>query len=180
MAELTAANPSGDPWRHDRLAALPYLDAVWKETMRRYPAAATGTARRLAAPVQLPSDGTVLPANTVIFFPQLPPHHNESTYERPLDFCPSRWGGASDGMARGGHTEKADRAAAEAWIPFAAGPLSCPGQRLAAMEFKATLAVLFGRFHVALAVPAASVLAVDEMTMQPSEVPVVLTPRLRS
>eukprot|EP00168_Porphyra_purpurea_P009064 TRINITY_DN2196_c0_g1_i4.p1 TRINITY_DN2196_c0_g1~~TRINITY_DN2196_c0_g1_i4.p1 ORF type:complete len:605 (+),score=138.59 TRINITY_DN2196_c0_g1_i4:236-1816(+) len=179
VAELIAANPSGDLWRHDRLAALPYLDAVWKETMRRYPAAASGTARRLAAPVKLPSDGAVLPAGTVVFFPQLPLQHNGSTYERPLEFCPSRWTGGMRCAARGGDTKASERAAAEAWLPFATGPLSCPAQRLAAMEFKATLAVLFGRYHLSLAVPAASVTAVDEMTMQPSEVPVVLTPRVR-
>eukprot|EP00170_Pyropia_yezoensis_P005011 contig_20395_g5025 len=92
VAELkTALPPAGQPITAAHLSAMPYLDAVWKESLRLFPPAPNGTIRKLEADLRLPSNGNVIPAGTVLFIPVLPVHRNPTAYPSASAFDPARW-----------------------------------------------------------------------------------------
>lgn len=98
----------GSPIIAAHLAAMPYADAVWKESLRLYAPAANGTIRRLDADLRLPSSGIVIPAGTVIHLPVLPVHRSQAAY--PSAAALVRWlpstarggGGSPDRRPAGG------------------------------------------------------------------------------
>ena len=154
------------------LPNLPYLDAVWKETMRLFPIAALGTMRQLTGDTKLPS-GAVLPAGTLITMPIITSHHNPEVFPRPAEFLPDRWlpAGLGDG------SPPPPRAA---WIPFQVGPRSCSGQLVAVTQFKAGLVSLLRayRFKVAPPLPGGEgVWDASVMTLRPVNLRVIVQHR---
>ncbi|KAK1869745.1 hypothetical protein I4F81_012211 [Pyropia yezoensis] len=181
------------------ITSLPYLHAVWKETLRLYPPAASGVSRRLAADVVLPSSGAVLPAGTSIKMPHHMAFRSPDNYPHPDAFDPDRWapppppppsppagcrhrrGGERDktgGGGGGGGGGAAPSVGEQAWRPFGMGPGSCMGRDLAEVEWKAAVAGLVSKYEVALAGPASGVKAVDAVTLQPSQMLVRLRRRV--
>lgn len=167
------------------LTALPYLHAVWRETLRLYPPAASGGSRRLVTDVVLPSSGAVLPAGTAIKMPHHVALHSPDNYARPDAFEPDRWappagragrppadGGGGSG---GGGGEKP--LGEQAWRPFGLGPLSCIGRRLAEVQWKATVAALVAKYELRLDGDAAAVEPVDALSLKPSRLRVRLRRR---
>lgn len=130
-AELAAVLGDRPPMPADE---LPYLDAVLQEALRLYPPArhidrCPRTDARVA--------GSEVRAGTNLIVSPLVTHRDPRLYERPSDFVPERWLGASgEGRARG------------AYIPFGAGPHTCIGEPLARLVMRVTLATIGRRWRL--------------------------------
>jgi len=168
LAELESAlPPPGTPLTSAHLAALPYTDAVWKESLRLFPPAPLGSVRRLAADLRLPSDGSIIPAGTSVHMPVLPVHRNGAAYPSPDKFDPSRWLPPT-APGGGGHSAADQRTARAHFMVFSWGPRSCPGQNMAAVEAKAVLATLLRRFRLERVGKSADVVLDNSVTLRPA------------
>ncbi|GAB0493461.1 hypothetical protein MMPV_004743 [Pyropia vietnamensis] len=160
---------------------LPYLNAVWKETLRLYPPAASGVSRRLATDVTLPSCGAVLPAGTSIKMPHHMTFRSAEYFPHPETFDPDRWmptpasaGNSRPGRGAGGAAKSLGE---QALRPFGMGPGVCMGRDLAQVEWKAAISALVTKYELSLAGPASGVKEVDAVTLQPSQMLVRLRRR---
>ncbi|GMT35351.1 hypothetical protein PFISCL1PPCAC_26648, partial [Pristionchus fissidentatus] len=112
----------------DDIKHMPYLDMCIKETLRIY-AVAPFTERLVEGDFNL--DGYTIPDGSEIFLSPMLLHHNETVFKDSWAFDPERFG------------PKATHAAFD-YVPFAAGPRNCIGQKFAMKEVK-TVAVWFLR-----------------------------------
>jgi len=175
VSELEAALPApGTPLTSVHLAALPYTDAVWKESLRLFPPAPLGTVRKLDADLRLPSDGSIIPAGTTVNLPVFPVHRNGAAYPQPATFDPARWLPATAPGAGGRHSPADRRTARAHFMPFSSGPRACPGQNMAAVEAKAVLATLFRRFRFERVGASAEVVLDNAISLRPSGLRVTL------
>ncbi|XP_071498886.1 cytochrome P450 4V2-like [Diadema antillarum] len=125
----------GDSDRHvttDDLAKLSYLTCVVKESLRVLPPV-PGMSRTLDSDIVL--DGKVVPKGTSISFAIYALHRDPEQFPDPEIFDPDRF-----------LPENSSKRHPYAYIPFAAGPRNCIGQRYAMMETKVTLVNLLRRF----------------------------------
>lgn len=187
----TEADPPPPPIQVPTLTALPYLHAVWRETLRLYPPAASGGSRRLVSDVVLPSSGAVLPAGTAIKMPHHVALHSPENYPRPDAFEPDRWlaaapaateqgnrsrgGGGGGGGCDGGSGAK--DVGEQAWRPFGLGPLSCIGRRLAEVQWKGAVAAVVTQYELRLDADAPTVEPLDALSLKPSHMRVRLRRR---
>jgi cytochrome P450 len=128
LAELEPLGPDADPAGY---AALPYLDAVAKETLRLWPAV-SDINRILAQPMTL--GGWELPAGTTVAAATAILHYDETLYPEPETFRPERF------LER--------RFAGHEYMPFGGGERMCPGAQFSLFEMKIVLGTLLthGRF----------------------------------
>ncbi len=133
LDELAPLGPDADPldW-----AALPYLDAFVKETLRLFPRA-TEVYRTLAQPMQL--GRYELPAGTHLAAALAILHYQPDLYPDPEAFRPERF------LER--------RFALYEYLPFGGGERMCPGWHLAVFELKIVLATLLTRWRYTLLDP---------------------------
>jgi cytochrome P450 len=96
---------------------LPYLKAVFDESMRLYPPAPTGLPRTLQETTVI--DGVVLPAGVNVSVANYVSNHSETNYKDPDQFVPERWLGAEEYAG--------DKL--ETFHPFSLGPRNCIGRR---------------------------------------------------
>lgn len=137
-AELDAIAGDGDlSW--DRIAAMPYLDAVVRESLRLWPPGPFG-GRRTTEPVQL--DGKEVPAGTQILYSPYLTHRLPELWPQAETFLPERWIGGSPE-----HHEPAPYA----YVPFGAGARQCIGFQMATMNVKVAVARLVQRADLRLA-----------------------------
>lgn len=101
-------------------AALPYLQACIRETMRLYPPVAVGVPRVIPAGGR-EIMGRWLPAGTRASVHHYAASRSAANFRHPDSFIPERW------MA-GGTGEYADDAR-DATAPFSVGPRNCIGQK---------------------------------------------------
>ncbi|KAK6150505.1 hypothetical protein DH2020_015437 [Rehmannia glutinosa] len=123
------------------LAALPYLQAVVKETLRVHPPGPLLSWARLStSDVQL-SNGMVVPAATTAMVNMWAITHDSAVWSDPLEFKPERFlaalGGA-DVDVRGGDLRLA---------PFGAGRRVCPGKNLGMATVALWVAKLVRQFE---------------------------------
>lgn len=119
------------------LPALPYTDAVVKETLRLYPAAYV-TSREPQEDVRVGAFG-VARGRTILISPYVT-HRDARWFDAPDAFKPERWLG---------DLEK--RLPKFAYYPFGGGPRVCIGNAFALMEARLLLAALAQRWRLALA-----------------------------
>ncbi|TFK24880.1 high nitrogen upregulated cytochrome P450 monooxygenase 2 [Coprinopsis marcescibilis] len=140
--EVARLDPSLSP---DKLAQVPYLNAVVNETLRLHPPVASSVQR---AP-KIGSGGKMLGS---MFLPEgtcvtLPPYvyHRDPRYfsPNPDTFWPERWLKNADESDEESVLERA------AFIPFAAGPANCAGKPLAMMELRYVTALLLRNLDIA-------------------------------
>jgi cytochrome P450 len=124
-AELDGLEPEAEPGDY---AALPYLDAVVRETLRLWPAVADIN-RVLAQPMEL--GGYTLPPGTVVAGATAILHYDPDLFPDPERFDPERF------MNR--------KFAAWEYTPFGGGERMCPGAQFSAFELKIILATLLRR-----------------------------------
>ena len=119
-----------------QLEAMPYLDAVLRETMRIHPPFWV-TSRR---PVQDDFFGSYrVEKDTVVLLPQIIMHRHPRWWENPNAFLPERFlNGALDQVDPG------------LYFPFSQGPRKCSGYRFAELEAKTAFATLLPHFSFTL------------------------------
>jgi cytochrome P450 len=149
-AELDAVLGGRTPTPED-YRALPFTEAVIKESLRLFPPAFT-VMRHCKAdvtlggfPVKKGMDVSLVPYAT---------HRDARFFPEPLRFDPERFLGERE--------KTIDR---YAWIPFGGGPRVCVGNAFAMMETTLVLATIASRFRLTLAdgVPA----AIPGVTLRP-------------
>lgn len=121
----------------EHMRALPYTEAIIKETMRLSPPAWI-IGREALEDVQI--GPWTIPAGAQIVTSQWIMHRDPRYFEDPLTFRPERW--------LGGQLE--DRLPRFAYFPFGGGPRICIGNHFAMMESMLALAVLCQRWRFEL------------------------------
>ena len=122
---LTELDQAGWPTDPETIAALPYLDAVYRETLRISPILPEVT-RRLRRPLELL--GYRLPAGVGVATLASLVHMNEELYPDPRSFRPERF------------LERSY--SAFEFVPYGGGPHRCSGAAFAMYEMKIVLATL--------------------------------------
>ncbi len=117
---------------------LPYLQAVFRETLRLEPPAYVMRAREAREDCVL--GGYLIPKGTLTYVGMRVLHHKDRHCERAGEFRPERWLDDSGpcGPPRPEH----------ACIPFGEGPHSCSGSDLAAMLFVFAVAAVTQRLRL--------------------------------
>lgn len=153
---------AGDAFDAAAVNALPYLDAILKETMRRRPVIA-GIGRILTEDHRL-GDRTI-PRGTLVSPSIYLAHHEPETWPEPRRFDPTRFLGP-------------EAPSPYAYLPFGGGARRCIGLAFAHYEMRIVLATVLSRFRVHRV---RGVLTLPErrgVTLAPSEgMPVILERR---
>lgn len=150
-AELDAVLGGRTPAFSD-LAALPYADAVIKESMRLYPPA-WSLARTVIADLDL--GGYRIPAGANVVMSQWIMHRDARYFSEPDKFNPERW-----------LENNARKLPRFAYFPFGGGPRQCIGAAFAQMEAVILLATIAQRFQLR-SVPDHLVIPVPSFTLRP-------------
>lgn len=128
--DLEALGPEASP---RQIAALPYLDAVFRETVRLHPVLATTSGRRLSRAERIA--GYDFPAGTMLAPCQYLAHRNPEVFPEPERFRPERFLDV--------------QYAAHHYFPFGGGPRSCLGWAIAPLTVKLALATVLSRHRIA-------------------------------
>ncbi len=116
----------------DATLQLPYLNAVFCETLRMYPVVTTPSGRRLTRDVQLA--GQMFSAGTTLVPCPYLIHRRNDLYPQSERFMPERF---------------MDRTYAPyEYFPFGGGARACLGETMAEIEFKAIIATLLKAFSI--------------------------------
>eukprot|EP00884_Botryococcus_braunii_P016297 jgi/Botrbrau1/3350/Bobra.0048s0044.1 len=134
LKELDSLPADYVPSVDELVDGLPYVNAVFKETLRLYPIAVF-TARELQDDCSVL--GYNLPKGTNLHISIYNMHRDPEVWKNPDEFIPERW---IDGEP------EAEGRPQNAWFPFGDGNVGCVGMRLAQLEAKITLIRLFQRF----------------------------------
>jgi cytochrome P450 len=113
---------------------LPYIHAVFQESLRLYPPAYVIGREALSDCV---IGGYRVPARATVYFSPWVLHRDRRWFDSPEEFRPERW---LDGSAA--------RLPKYAFIPFGGGPRICIGERFATMEAVLMLATILGKFQL--------------------------------
>ncbi len=124
------------------LSKLPYVDAVMKETLRRYPPlyflARTPNQPTTVLDHAIPGKHSSVLLNVYMI------HHDERYYDEPNRFMPSRWLADETGET----LEK--RLPRGAYVPFGDGARICIGNHFAMLEMCLILIAIAQRFRLEL------------------------------
>ncbi|GGD16933.1 cytochrome P450 [Aquisalinus flavus] len=141
---------------------MPYTNAVVKEVMRLYPAAAQLSRQAIAADEvggRQIAPGTEVVTSTWVL------HRHEALWDNPDAFEPDRFLGA-----------RGETIPRYAWLPFGLGPRVCIGASFAMQEILVVLARFLGQFTLSSVGPAP--MPIMRITLQPSTpVPMRIEPR---
>ncbi|AOY80440.2 cytochrome P450 [Moorena producens JHB] len=132
LAEIDSLGENPDPMS---LFKLPYLTAVWQETLRIYPVGVLTLPRLVQESVEV--GGKHLEAGTIIFPCVHLLHQREELYPEPKKFKPERF------LDRQFYLYE--------YIPFGAGARRCIGAALAEFEMKLVLATILKQYQLELA-----------------------------
>ena len=113
---------------------LPYLEAVIKETLRKYPPVIR--LERMVTVDEYKLAGVMLKRDDLINIPTYAVHHNPEYYYEPEQFNPERF------MPENKHL-----LVPYTYIPFGQGPRNCIGMRFAYQEIKLLLAKIIPKFE---------------------------------
>ena len=139
--EVDDAMPvSGAPLTLDAIQALPYLDAVLKETLRLYPPISIGRCALQDDVISGAAAGTgsggVIVKGTLVGIAIGALHRNRKVWGDNADaFVPERWFADNIGAV-----------ASTGYMPFALGQRNCIGMQFAQLEMKVVMARLLREF----------------------------------
>lgn len=131
-AELRTLGPTPTA---EVLVKLPYLDAVCRETLRRYPLAPAPAPRRLLRPLTV--CGHELPAGVGVAAAIAVAHLRKETYRDPLRFWPERF------LER--------KPSPFEFLPYGGGARRCLGAAMADYELRVVLGTIMHGFGLRLA-----------------------------
>nr|ARO50430.1 cytochrome P450 [Chironomus tentans] len=121
---------------YDAIKEMKYLDMVFKETLRRYPALDNQN-RKSTHDFKIPNSKLIIPAGTNIIIPVHGLHNDERFYENPEKFDPERFS-----------EENIKKRPSFVYIPFSEGGRMCIGYRFGTMESKVGLIKLLSVFRI--------------------------------
>lgn len=131
---------SNDPDRlglsSEHLQAMPYLEAVIKESLRLVPPSMT-MGRYAREDVHL-DDGLVIPRGSTVIMLIQRIHHDPAFFPQPERFIPERW---TD-------PEAPHLANSFAYVPFSGGSRNCVGKNFALKEAKISIASILRHFSL--------------------------------
>jgi cytochrome P450 len=137
------------------LPRLPFMAALVKETLRRYPPVPSVLMRRAIEDVRIGE--WLVPKGSLVTIPFFVAQADARWFPQPERFDPARFeADAARDLPRG------------AWIPFGAGPRVCIGNSFAAMEMTLALAMLVQRFTLRPAPGQAIPEARMQVTLRPA------------
>lgn len=117
---------------------LDLMDRCFSETLRMYPAAASGSARVVGeTPIIVGDSYLELPPGTSITIPPYALHRNPKYWPAPERFDPDRW-----------LPEMVQKRDPMAFQAFSGGPRNCVGSRLARIEALTFMSAVLRRFRV--------------------------------
>ncbi|CAJ1938267.1 unnamed protein product [Sphenostylis stenocarpa] len=129
-ADVTKSKGSGTALDWDSMQKLKYTWAVAQETMRLYPTA-PGVFREVLTDITY--EGYTIPKGWKIFWALVGTNKNPNYFPEPESFDPSRFEGNNF-------------PAPYTWIPFGAGPRSCPGKDYVRFVVLSFIHVLVSKF----------------------------------
>ena len=132
VAEQDAMLPDGRPESSQLLSgALPELEMVIDETLRKYPPAWVGPRRAIES---FEFAGHTIPGRAFVNYSSWASHHLPDVFDDPDEFRPERFTPeAKAAMPKG------------AYVPFGGGSRTCIGMRFGLLEVKAIAAMLLQR-----------------------------------
>ncbi|KAJ5603974.1 hypothetical protein N7537_006930 [Penicillium hordei] len=140
--EVRAEFASDSEITSERVARLPYLAAVMKESLRIHCPSPSSTGR-FVPPGGETIDGKFVPAGTTVGVHQHAAYHSHSNFHRPDDFCPERWLPEAQESSSPFANDRLSVV-----NPFSYGPRTCLGIRLTTAETRIILAKLFWHFEI--------------------------------
>ncbi|XP_002730609.1 cytochrome P450 3A29-like [Saccoglossus kowalevskii] len=132
QGEIDRVMADYDQPNYEAISKMPYLDMVFKETLRKYPPVIRYD-RECTEDIII--NGLHIPKGMYICMPIYAIHHDPELYPEPEKFIPERFT----------KEEKAKRHSC-AWLPFGAGPRMCIGMRFAMMEAKIGLVRILQKY----------------------------------
>jgi cytochrome P450 len=167
LAEQDALCAGGAPSPEQLLSgALPELEMVLDETLRKYPPAWIGPRRAVE---EFEFAGRPVPASAFVNYCSWASHHLPDVFEDPEQFRPERFSAEARAALPKG-----------AYIPFGGGSRMCIGMRFGQLEVRTIAAMILSRFTLAL--PDGYELKIRQMpTISPRDgLPMVAQQRPRS
>ncbi|KAG7042730.1 benzoate 4-monooxygenase cytochrome p450 [Colletotrichum scovillei] len=151
-AEVIANIPSDKPASHSAARALPYLEAVCRETTRYHPAVSMTMERIVPEGGLALPDGSVVPGGSLVGMNPYIVGRNKSVYGEDADeFRPERW------LRQEAEGEDAYKLRMRQWnaadITFGGGSRICLGRNLSQMEVYKVVPSLISRFEIELVDP---------------------------
>ncbi|XP_032451661.1 probable cytochrome P450 6a14 [Nasonia vitripennis] len=121
---------------YDSVRSMIYLDKVFKESLRKYPAALT-LFRKSMNDHSFPGTDISIPRGTCMLIPTYVIHHDPTYYPDPDKFDPERF-----------DKETANGRSRMTFLPFGDGPRNCIGERFAQNQSKVGLAMIIRNFKL--------------------------------
>ncbi|KAM5543009.1 hypothetical protein V8D89_003393 [Ganoderma adspersum] len=137
-----------DGWTKAAMGKMRKLDSFLKESQRLNGIGLTSVGRKALKDVTL-SDGTVLPAGTLVVANSYPMHYDDAHYPNAAAFDPFRFARIREGDGEG--TKHQFVATSNSYVPFGVGRHACPGRFFAANELKAMLAYIVVNYDLKIA-----------------------------
>ncbi len=151
QTEIDAVLEGRTPTFQD-LARLPYLEMVFKESLRLYPPA-YGVVREALNDCEI--GGYPIPKGATLAMFQWSVHRDPRFFDRPEEFLPGRW-----------ENDYAKSLPRCAYFPFGAGPRLCIGNTFAQAEVPLLLAAIVQKFQLKL-VAGHRVATAPSLTLRP-------------
>ncbi|MEA5534922.1 cytochrome P450 [Crocosphaera sp. XPORK-15E] len=131
LQELDTLGENPDP---NQIFRLPYLDAVYKETLRIYPVAMMAFQRMVLSPLDIA--GYHFEPGIILSLCIYLTHHREDLYPEPKKFKPERF------LER--------QFSSSEYLPFGGGSRRCIGMAFAQFEMKLILVTVLSRWQLEL------------------------------
>ncbi|KAL3293974.1 benzoate 4-monooxygenase cytochrome p450 [Colletotrichum asianum] len=150
--EVVTNIPADKPAPHAAARALPYLEAVCRETLRFHPAVSMTMERIVPQTGLALPDGSVVPGGSLIGMNPYIVGRNKDVYGADADeYRPERW------LQQGGEDDEAYKLRMRQWnatgIVFGGGSRICLGRNLSLMEIYKVVPSLIARFEIELVDP---------------------------
>ncbi|KAK2049719.1 cytochrome P450 [Colletotrichum somersetense] len=151
-SEIVANIPGDEPAPHAAARALPYLEAVCRETLRYHPAIGMTMERVVPESGLALPDGSVVPGGSLVGMNPYILGRNRSVYGEDADeYRPERW------LRQEHEDDEAYRLRMRQWsaadIVFGGGSRICLGRNLSMMEIYKIVPSLVSRFEIRLVDP---------------------------